>query len=814
MAKANTIQTNFTSGEISPKLLGRTDLERYRNGVEFMESFRPVVYGGARSDPALVYVAAAKNADKKCRLIKFEFSKNEANILEVGENYIRFFNQDRTQVMDGGSPYEIATVYSESELFDIEYVANADTIFFFHPNHPVQRLQRFENDYWVIGDAPFVVEPFQEQGHFPAAALTLSAATVGAGRTATAGATAFVEGDVGRYFSYKGGSALITGFTSGTVVTCTIEVAFESTSIASGLWNLEGSPQLVCKPSDNPSVGTEIDLDLSTATSFGERKTVSTASYDAGNQELDFTMAANHGWSIANTVRIEGCEPLEYNGIYELITAAGTLFEVGYHPDPGALTTAGTAQLVTASTTENGWRSEDVGKHVVINGGLVKISTFVDATKVKAIVKKELSSDAEAQAGSWSLNSTIWNATNGYPRCGAFFQQRLVCAGSTKFPNTIAFSRTAESLNFEIGTDDTDAFLYTLDVKEFNAILHLEESNKLLVAITSAQEFTLTGGVEKAITPTNVSQGAPTKYGANEVKPVEVGEDLCYITRNNKKLRAMRYTFERDSYAAEDLSKLSEHITGDGITDMAYQQEPESFLHMVRTDGVLVTLAIDQQEGVFGWSRHPTDGAFESVSEAPGSNGDDELWCSVKRTIGGSDVRYIEIYDELNPYNLHSSINSSAGPATVWGGLSHLEGKTVECIADGVAMGDDFVVSSGQITLPRNANQVYIGLPARGYIKTLQPEYQGEFGTIQGSHQSINDITLRVLETVSLKIGGQEKDLRKFGSELLDKAPPTYTGDIAISKLGWKNKIFVELQQANALPVHILAMITELTANN
>ena len=45
MPRISTIQTNFTAGEISPRLLGRVDVARYANAVKRMENFYPLVHG-------------------------------------------------------------------------------------------------------------------------------------------------------------------------------------------------------------------------------------------------------------------------------------------------------------------------------------------------------------------------------------------------------------------------------------------------------------------------------------------------------------------------------------------------------------------------------------------------------------------------------------------------------------------------------------------------------------------------------------------------------------------------------------------------
>lgn len=726
MAGINVVQTNFTAGELSPRMMGRVDVERYKNGAEILENVLPLIHGGVRSMPALMYVAAAKYANRKCRLLRFEFSKTESAILEFGHQYIRFFNADMTQVMVVGTPYEIATSYTEDELFEIEYVGGADTILLFHENHPVQRLRRFDTDYWSIEAAPFDPPPFAEVGSFPGTTLSLSDPSVGTGRTFTGSAGTFRNADVGRRIVAQGGTALITAYVSDGEVTCTIETEFSSLAYAANSFKISDSPRTTCTPSAAGTVGTSINLTLAAA----------------------------------------------------------------------------------------GWRIADVGSHVEINGGLIELHTYTSSTVMAGTVVYEMTSAVAAQSGAWRVMSSAWTATLGYPRCGTFYQQRLIVAGSPEFPRTIWASKTGNYLNFELGVDDDTALSYELDSSEYDPILHLAKLRYSLLALTSGNEFTLTGGVEKPITPTNLQVDNSTNFGCNDVKPVRVGTELLFVSRTGKKLRAMGYNFEQDAFASPDLSKLSEHITGDGLVDLAYQQEAESVLWAVRTDGVLVSMTIDREEGVMAWARHTTDGLFESVATVPTSSGTDAVWVSVQRTIDGSTVRYIEAWDAAVNYSMHSAVNVSLLPATdTIIGLDHLEGETVDVIADGVVF-DQQVVTSGSITLPREVTSYTVGLPSRGYIKTLPPEMLTQQGSAQGANMRIGKIIARVLDTQCITLDDQYRDLREFGDSLLDVPAPTFTGDIDVTSLGWKKRAFVEIEQSNPLPMHVLAIIMKLTVNN
>lgn len=813
-ATVQVVQTNFTAGELSPRMLGRMDVERYKNGAEILENVLPLIQGGVRSTPMLEYIEAAKYSDRKCRLIRFEFSKTQANILEVGHQYIRFFNQDGSQVMDGGSPVEIATDYDESELFELEFVGGADTIFMFHTAHFPQRIRRYANDNWVIEDAPFVVQPFAELGHKPSPSLTLSDASAGSGRTFTAGSSAFLPGDVGRYISYNQGLALITGYTSATVVTCTIEKAFGSTSISSGVWLLDGSPQLICQPSEAATVGSTINLDLSTGTVYGVRQTLSNATWSSGTpDEITFTTAASHGISIGATIIATGCVPLEYNGTYEVTSTSPVDLVVQYGPNPGSITELGTVQSISSGGASNGWRTEDVGKLVKINGGLCLITAFNSAQQVEAKILQELSSDAAAQIGSWSLNTSVWSSANGYPRAGCFYQQRLILGGSTSYPHTIWASRSGEYLNFELGVEDDDAFSYDIDATEYNPIIHLTSTKQRIIVLTSGGEFTITGGIERPLAVTNVQIEDPTKYGSNSVKPVKVGNDVMYWQRGGRKLRAMGYQLESDGFSSPDLSKLSEHITLGGVVDMAYQQEPDSVIWAVRSDGVMITIGIDSAEGVIAWTRQVTanGGEYESVAVIPDDDDGDQVWCVVKRTIGGHSVRYIERYNNAAQYNLHSAVTAtSVGGTDTWTGLDHLNGQTVEIVADGFVMAQQ-VVTGGSITLDRAAYEVFIGLPVLPTIKTLNPELVTQSGSAQGNNIRIGRVVVRVLDTYALLINDQFVDMRRYGDSLLDQAPEAFSGDFDVTSIGWKKSAFVEIRAANALPFHILAIIQRVT---
>ena len=76
MAKASPAFTNFTAGELSPRLDGRTDLSKYLNGVKKMENLIVHPHGGASRRPGTKFVREVKNSAHNCRLIPWSLATN------------------------------------------------------------------------------------------------------------------------------------------------------------------------------------------------------------------------------------------------------------------------------------------------------------------------------------------------------------------------------------------------------------------------------------------------------------------------------------------------------------------------------------------------------------------------------------------------------------------------------------------------------------------------------------------------------------------------------------------------------------------
>ena len=244
MARVAAQLTNFTAGELSPRLDGRVDLAKYPAGCATVENMVIYPHGAAARRPGTQYIAEVKSSAAKTRLIPFEFSTTQTYILEFGNQYIRFF-RDNGQILSGGSPYEISSPYLTAELFDIKFAQSADIMYITHPNHAVRKLSRTGHTSWSLTECNFTNGPFLDTN---TSTTTLTASGVSGSVTITASSNTFVSTDVGRQVRIGSGHSKITNFSSATSVTVTTTTNFPNTN-ASTDWSLGAFSETTGHPS-------------------------------------------------------------------------------------------------------------------------------------------------------------------------------------------------------------------------------------------------------------------------------------------------------------------------------------------------------------------------------------------------------------------------------------------------------------------------------------------------------------------------------------------------------------------------------------
>lgn len=226
MTVSNIIQTDFSSGELSPKVHGRFGLQLYNKGLEICENFIAEPQGPARFRTGTQYINHTR-LNQTANLIPFQFNDEQAYMLEFTALYIRFFKDEGvileankaitgataanpvvitlvshgysdgdevfissvggmtelngkyylvanktantfeltdvdgnnidgtafTPYSSGGTAakiYEITTPYLESQLFELDYAQNADTMTITHNKHDIRNLTRTGHTSWTL----------------------------------------------------------------------------------------------------------------------------------------------------------------------------------------------------------------------------------------------------------------------------------------------------------------------------------------------------------------------------------------------------------------------------------------------------------------------------------------------------------------------------------------------------------------------------------------------------------------------------------------------------------------------------------------
>ena len=774
MARVSVQLTNFTAGELSPRLDGRNDLSKYPSGCKTLENFIVYPHGSAARRSGSQFISEVKTSSKKTRLIPFEFSTTQTYILEFGDQYIRVY-KDKGQVQSGGSAVEISTPYLEAELFDLKFAQSADVLYICHPNHEVEKLSRTSHTSWTLADVDFTKGPMQD--------ANTTTTTLNPGATA---------------------------------------------------------------------VGTGVSL---------------------------------------------------------------------------------AASATTGINSGSGFQSTDVGRFVFLHGGYAKITGVTDTTNATIEILTTLSASTATE--NWRLGA--FSDTTGHPSCVTFFEQRLVFAGTTNQPQTVFFSKSGdyENMDANIGGTiaDSDAIIYTIASNQVNAIRFMTATRTLIIG-TAGGEFSVSGGgADVAITPTNILIKKQSNHGAANLDALAVGNVTLFMQRARRKMRELAYNFDVDGYIAPDMTILAEHITEGGITQMAYQQEPNQIIWLVRGDGELIGFTYQREQQVTAWHRHIFGGKFgeatitvtdfaniadntkivltksdgtsttfnsatsatsgkfhttssnnqtatnlktlidadsdftatvstntvtiketapqatgfltmttgdttrlastdegkaicESVAVIPTDDTEYEVYIIMKRTINGSTKRYIEVLNTFDftetdntTFNfLDSQLDYNGSAVTTISGLSHLEGQTVAILADGATHANK-IVCSGEISLDRSATKVKVGLAYTSLLQTMRIDAGARDGTSQSKTKRIYEITIRLFESVGVEVGPDLNNLERIpfrsSANAMDQGITPFTGDKEVEFRGnYETDGFVFVRQTQPLPLTILSLYPRLVTND
>lgn len=342
------------------------------------------------------------------------------------------------------------------------------------------------------------------------------------------------------------------------------------------------------------------------------------------------------------------------------------------------------------------------------------------------------SSDTSWTLANWvpTSGSDPFTSANNYPGCVAIHQQRLVWGRTNSAVQALWMTQFGDFDSMTVsGTIlATDAIVgEEWGSEEYEEIKWLVSYRGNLVIGSDSGEAMLAGQIDA----TNLGGIQYQRYsskGSAGIQPRVAGSDLIFVQKGAKRFFNFRYAQETEGYEPQDVTLIADHITGDGVTQIAYQRNPFPIIWAVRDDGVLIGHTYDMTSGISGWFKVVTDGVVESVTVVPAAP-EDEVWVSVQRTLDGTTKRTVEymkpiVFDEQKDgYHLDCGYTFDGGDA-VTGTMTAANPVVVTATAHGFS-DNDYVRITGCTEMTELNNRVF----QITYIGANSFSLDGEDGT-------------------------------------------------------------------------------------
>ena len=752
MAKASPAFTNFTAGELSPRLDGRTDVAKYFNGCKKLQNFVVHPHGGASRRPGTIFVREVKNSAHNARLIPFEFNVTQTYILEFGDQYFRV-HKDGGTVVSSGSPVEVTTPYAHTDLAKLKFTQSADVMYLVHPDYAPRKITRTSHTAWTITEVDFLRGPMADDN-------TTTTTLLANGRTGsvtiTASASTFTSSDVGRLVRLHEGFAKITNFSSATSVTATVQ---ENADGRTELMPSYTATTISAHEGDPSATGLEHnDRYQDTAGAFvsqgfkvGMKVTVSGFT-DSNNNEASAIIVK----VTDDTLLLAPSSDLTDEAAGDSVTISGDLtastdFSLGAFSTVTGFPSAVAfyeQRLVFASTTQ-----QPQTLFFSVGGSFEDFAAGVDAD----------------DALTYTLGSNQVNIIR-YLQAGRVL---LVGTSGGEFVVTSSEDAPLSPTNAVVKRQATYGSADIQPVQVANVTLFVQRAKRKLRELV----FDLNTDSYQAPDMTILAEHI-TETGIKEMSLQQEPDNVVWCVLENGKFVGMTYRRE------ENVIAWHEHLIGGAFGS-------DAFGHVES----VATIPGDLNE----------DDTYLVVKRTIGG--------ATKRYIEyfssfdfGSDVE--------DAFFVDSGLTYSGSSATSISGLDHLEGQSVSILANG-ATHPDKTVSSGAISLDFAVTKAHIGLNYSSTLQTMRIEAGGTEGTAQGKTKRIHEVMLRLFRTVGVKVGSSETELDRIpfrsSAQAMTAAIPLFTGDKEIEfRGGFDTDGFVVVQQDQPLPLTVIGIFPRL----
>lgn len=748
-------QLAFTTGEVSPDVSSRFDLEQYKSALLEAENVVIRPYGAVAKRQGSQYVGQVKYSDKPTRLFEFTTNTNNSFMLEFGDKYIRVWNYG---IYTG---IEVTTPFTSDILFDLNCNQSGDVMFICSGKYPIQTLSRYSDTDWRMSTYKLTEQPYDEINTDNGHTLTVN------GDTITSTKDLFTQDMLGSVIQIAYYVEAVHTKSAGEVVEKKVKRYMQAQTIEKTYNNINYNVGAF-------STDTELSWKFTTHGTWEGTVKLQISNNDGQTWKDYRTYTSKNDYNVTDTGKIEAGARLKY-----------------------------------VSDIKSGSVNCDLSIMPFTQYGIVEIKSVTDAKNAKVNVLNGIKEGEPSYQ--WKLGS--WNRGRGYPKLCTFYQDRFVVAATDSKPNFIWFSRTGDYPNFGVEkvegtiTDDSAITLPVIN-RKMCEIRHLVPANDLII-LTSGNEWIVRG--DKTITPTNCNLKTQTQRGALSCEPQFIGNRCVFVQERGGTVRDMGYSYESDNYTGQDLTLFVKTLVkGHLAVTSAYAQDPDSIIYYVRDDGQLNCLTYIPEQKVYGWSHFVTNGKYRYV-ESVAEGEQDTIYFVVDRVINNKSVKCIErsipLYTEDNSdVFLDCYVKVANSIKTDYINAPHLVGQMVDIVIDGQQMPSRVVPPTGVIKLDGKANVITVGLPYTTKIKIPNVEQQINDGTLQGRVATVSRVVLRMYKSFGGKVG------RTFDRMDDITLPPNelFTGDkpVILPKMGinYSTDTSICIKHSDPFPFNLLSI--------
>ena len=864
MANANFAFTSFVAGELSPRLSGRTDLQKYFQGCETLENFLIHPHGGATRRPGTRFVAEVKTSSLETRLVPFQFNVTQAYVLEFGNNYFRIY-KDGGQVTSGSpaTAVEVTTTYATADLATLKFAQSGDVMYVVHPDKPVRKIARTSHTAWTITDVDFKRGPFLD-ANTTDTTLTASGRTGSVTVTASAvtginGGSGFESTDVGRLIKLHHGYAKITAITSTTVCTASVQEndvfdsELEPTYASNTISFAEGDPSSTGLEHNDRIVDSNKNW-IDEGFKDNQEITVSGASTSGNNKSYLIVKATE------DTLLLAPSDDVTDESASATITVVGKLvaddeWALGaFSPRPGhpravafyeqRLTFAGTdeqPQTVYFSVSgdfENFTAGTDDDSALVYTLGSNQVNVIRFLSSSRSLLVGTSGGEFVVRAGGADEPITPKNVQiKQQSAFGSANVQPLQCGNAVLFLQRA--SRKIRELVYDFDTDGYIAPDLSIlaehategGVKEMaygqepDSVAWMVRNDGVLLGMTYRRDEQVVawhrhviGGVSGTATVTitdyaNVAVGSTVELKKSDGTTVTFTSEAVGASDPSTALNWRPVTDNNTS-----ATKLQTAINAHADFTATVSTNVVTIIETARAGTGYLTVATSDDTRLAATSQ--SHALVESIATIPGT-AEDEVWLIVNRTINGATKRYVEYLksfdfgsDVEDAFFVDSGLTYSGTSASSLSGLSHLEAENISINGNG-ATHSKKAVSSGAVTLDRSVTKAHAGLPFNSTLQTMRVEAGATDGSAQGKIKRIDEVNLRLYRSVNALVGNALTNLDRIpfrsGADEMDEPIPLFTGDKEIDMpAGYDQDGYIYVRQDLPLPMTVIGIFARM----